>query len=106
LHPDNSYSRLKTGGIPLGVMDNQKYEEESVKLNPGDKLIIFSDGIIDSRSEDDERFGEERLQSLLIKENENSGDELMENIFNASLEHNANPEPFDDMTMVVLSRKP
>jgi len=106
LHPDNNYSRLKTGGIPLGVMDNQKYEEESVKLNPGDKLIIFSDGIIDSRSEDDERFGEERLQSLLIKENENSGDELMENIFNASLEHNANPEPFDDMTMVVLSRKP
>ena len=106
MHPDDSFTRLKTGGLPLGVMDNQEYEEESVQLNAGDKLIIFSDGIIDSRNEEDERFGEERLQTLLLEENRNSGDELMENVFHTSLQHNANPEPFDDMTMVVLSRKP
>lgn len=104
MHSDNSFTRLKTGGLPLGVMDNQEYKEESIQLNAGDKLIIYSDGIIDSRNEDDERFGEERLQELLIKENKNSGDELMENVFQTSIQHNANPEPFDDMTIVVLSR--
>ncbi|MDX1585394.1 MAG: PP2C family protein-serine/threonine phosphatase [Balneolaceae bacterium] len=106
LHPNDGYSRLKSGGLPLGVMDNQEYEEDSVTLSHGDKLLIYSDGIIDSRNEEDERFGEKKLQGLLTKEKKQNGNELMNNIFEASLAHNANPEPFDDMTMVVLSRKP
>ncbi|WP_249067158.1 SpoIIE family protein phosphatase [Halalkalibaculum roseum] len=106
LHPDDGFSRLKSGGLPLGVMDNQEYEEYTVTLNHGEKLVIFSDGIIDSRNEQDDRFGEEKLQRLLMNEKDKSGNELMNNIFDASLEHNANQEPFDDMTMVVLSRNP
>ena len=104
LHADDGFDRLKTGGLPLGVMDNQEYREESVQLEPGDKLVIFSDGIIDSRNEEDERFGEGRLKQILLDENKNTGEQLMDHAFTASIEHNANPQPFDDMTMIVLSR--
>ena len=104
LHADDGFDRLKTGGLPLGVMDNQEYREESVQLEPGDKLVIFSDGIIDSRNEEDERFGEGRLKQILLDENINTGEQLMDHAFTASIEHNANPQPFDDMTMIVLSR--
>lgn len=104
IHSDSSHSRLKAGGIPVGVMEDQEYEEETVGLKPGDKLVIFSDGIIDSRNSMDEEFGEARLQQMLLEEAKNPGEKLMESIFNASISHNAKPEPFDDMTMVVLSR--
>jgi sigma-B regulation protein RsbU (phosphoserine phosphatase) len=106
LHADNKFTRLKTGGLPLGVMDNQDYEEETIDMKPGDKLVIFSDGILDSQNKNDEMFGEKRLEQLLLKENKNTGKELMDNTFSASINHNENPQPFDDMTMVVLSRKP
>lgn len=104
IHSDKSFSRLKSGGLPLGVMDNQDYEEESIALEPGDKLVIFSDGIVDSRDSNDEMFGEERLEQLLLKKADSTAKELMEHIFDASIAHNANPQPFDDMTMVVVSR--
>lgn len=104
IHADRSYDRLKIGGLPLGVMDNQEYEEESIQLGRADNLVIFSDGIIDSRNEEDERFGEGRLKQILLDENKNTGAQLMEHTFDASIDHNANPQPFDDMTMVVLSR--
>lgn len=104
VHSDNSFRRLQSGGIPLGVMNNQEYEEETVELEPDDKLVIFSDGIIDSQDSEDKMFGEDRLEKLVLEEGAHSADQLMENIFNASIEHNAEAQLFDDMTMVVLSR--
>ena len=104
IHSDKNYTRLKTGGIPVGVMENQDFAEETIELKPGDKLVIFSDGITDSRNKDDEAFGEERLEQLLAREYQNSGEQIMEIIFNASMEHNGKAQLFDDMTMVVLSR--
>lgn len=104
IHPDKSYTRLKTGGIPVGVMENQTYDEETVELKPGDKLVIYSDGITDSRNGADEAFGEERLEQLLLEEVKTPGEQIMDRIFNASIEHNGKSQLFDDMTMVVLSR--
>lgn len=104
IHSDNGYARLKTGGIPIGVMENQIYEEEVVAINPGDKLVIYSDGIIDSRNNENEEFGEYRLQQLLLDGEKNTAQSLMDNVFTASLEHNNKSQLFDDMTMVVLSR--
>ncbi|MGM0546550.1 MAG: PP2C family protein-serine/threonine phosphatase [Bacteroidota bacterium] len=106
MHSDNNFSRLTTGGIPIGIMENQPYQEETIAFNPGDRLVIYSDGIADSRNADGEAFTEERLQKLLIQTTNNTGQQLMDSIFNASLEHNNTLPLFDDMTMVVLCRNP
>lgn len=104
IHSDSTHKRLKTGGIPVGIMENQEYEEETIDFKPGDKLVIYSDGITDSRNIKDEEFGEARLEQLLIEEANKSSQQLMDSIFNASLEHSKEFQLFDDMTMVVLSR--
>jgi len=104
IRKDNKCNRLEAGGIPVGVMENREYETEKISLDRGDKLIVFSDGIIDSQNADDEIFGEDRLKKKLLTNNKNSGSELIESVFKASLEHNEQQEPFDDMTMVVLTR--
>ncbi|NGP77832.1 SpoIIE family protein phosphatase [Balneolaceae bacterium YR4-1] len=102
--PDCTFTRLTNGGIPLGIFQEQFYEEGSIEFMPGDKLIVFSDGIIDSRNQEDEPFGLHTLKKLLVENSKVSGDQLMESIFAASLNHNANQQLFDDMTMIVLSR--
>jgi len=104
IRKDNKCNRLEAGGIPVGVMENREYETEKISLDRGDKLIVFSDGIIDSQNADDEIFGEDRLKKKLLTNTKNSGSELIESAFKASLEHNEQQEPFDDMTMVVLTR--
>ncbi|WP_138431935.1 GAF domain-containing SpoIIE family protein phosphatase [Fodinibius saliphilus] len=104
IHTDKSFDRLMKGGVPLGVMENQKFESETIKFIPGDKLVIYSDGLIDSRDKRNEEYGEKRLQRLLLKAVRNSSSELIDNIFNDSTKHSQQSNLFDDMTAVVLSR--
>lgn len=104
IHSDNNYKRLKTGGLPVGIMENQEYEEEVVEFKPGDKLIVYSDGITDSRNNSDEEFGEVRLEQLIMETSDKSAQLLMDKIFDASLDHSKESELFDDMTMIVVSR--
>ncbi len=59
--------RLQTGGLILGFMSDSKYEDETVKLNPGDLLVIYSDGITEAMNKDEEEFGEARLESVLTE---------------------------------------
>lgn len=104
VHADKRLERLKTGGIPIGVIENYTYEEETIPFRPGDKLVVYSDGIVDSRNKDGDSFGEDRVQQLIVKGANNSGQQLMDYIFDSSLAYNDKPQLFDDMTMIVLSR--
>lgn len=106
IHSDHTHDRLKTGGLPLGVMEEQEYEEETVEFKQGDKLVIYSDGITDSRDSKDEEFGEKRLEQLVVEDSDKSAQKLMDSIFEASLDHSKESQLFDDMTMVVISRNP
>lgn len=55
------FERLSVGGIPLGILDGTVYESSSVSLNPGDWLVIFTDGVIEAEDEHAEEYGEDRL---------------------------------------------
>lgn len=102
IHSYKSYNRLKTGGLPIGVMGNQTFEEESIELYSDDTLIAYSDGITDSRDNENREFGENRFEKLLLAKADSTGLELLNNIFEASIGHSKQSELFDDMTAVVL----
>ncbi len=53
--------RLSVGGIPLGILDGTVYQSASVTLNPGDWLVIFTDGVIEAENERTQEYGEDRL---------------------------------------------
>ena len=52
---------LDTGGMVLGIFPGQPYLQRSVSLEPGDRIVIFSDGVTEASDPDGEMFGEERL---------------------------------------------
>ena len=57
--------RLAAGGIPLGILDVATYESATVTLNPGDWLIIFTDGVIEAEDESTAEYGEARLMQCV-----------------------------------------
>ncbi len=53
--------RLECGGIPLGILDNPPYSSATVTLQPGDWVVMFSDGVVEAENARNEEYGEERL---------------------------------------------
>lgn len=96
---------LKTRGVVLGVMDKIEYEEEKVKLYPGDLLVIYSDGLPEAMNEQLEEFGDQRLQEIVVLYRDASADEILERILSAIELYIRGAEQWDDMTLVVLRRK-
>src|SRR5262249_28020188 len=54
---------LATGGLPLGIEEDQEYAEVRDRLEPGDAVVLYTDGVIEARR-DRELYGEERLDAL------------------------------------------
>ncbi len=100
-----SPSLLETGGLVLGFLDPVSYEEEVIALDPGDLLVVYSDGITDATDDRDVPFGTERLSEALDRGRGETAAALIERIVSAVREH-AGPQPqSDDMTLVVLKRE-
>jgi serine phosphatase RsbU (regulator of sigma subunit) len=57
--------RLDVGGLPLGIQPDAKYESASVALQPGDWLIIFTDGLVEAENARQDEYGETRLLSVI-----------------------------------------
>jgi len=64
---DGTLIRLTSGGPVLGVLPAGTYESGSVGFGPGDRLILYTDGITEARSDTDEEFGDDRLLSMALE---------------------------------------
>jgi sigma-B regulation protein RsbU (phosphoserine phosphatase) len=93
---------LNSEGIILGLLDDVTYEEESIALNTGDILVLYTDGVTEARNPAKEQFGEEKLQKLLSKHRSLSPDELKEEIYKAIRKHTKDIEQQDDITLLIL----
>lgn len=96
--------RLGTGGLVLGIMESVSYEEETVLLEPGDVLVLYSDGITESMNTSQEQFGDDRLMSLVKDSRTDSGPGILDTVMKAAKEHAGKEPQADDMTVVVVKR--
>jgi sigma-B regulation protein RsbU (phosphoserine phosphatase) len=101
---DGSLETLTEGGMVLGMFESVAYDQGAAELAPGDTLLIFSDGVTESWSEEDEEYGEERLAQLAIEKRELSASDLQIAIL-ADLDRFEGGGPAtDDRTLIVLKR--
>jgi sigma-B regulation protein RsbU (phosphoserine phosphatase) len=96
--------RLSAGGLALGCFESFPYVENQVALQPGDQLIVFSDGISEAVNGTGAEFGEARIGELAAANREMPAATLIEYIFAAVGEHSRNQPQMDDMTMVIVKR--
>jgi serine phosphatase RsbU (regulator of sigma subunit)/anti-sigma regulatory factor (Ser/Thr protein kinase) len=94
---------LRARGMPLGLMPGMDYEEKEAVLEPGDSVLLHSDGIVEAHDPDREMFGFPRLKATMAESP--GGRELIDTV-NAVLETFTGPgaEQEDDITMVTLQR--
>jgi sigma-B regulation protein RsbU (phosphoserine phosphatase) len=59
--------RLTAGGPVLGVLQAGSYEQDSVALGSGDRVVMYTDGITEARNAADEEFGEDRLVASIVE---------------------------------------
>ena len=102
LSPDGSMQELTVGGVVLGLFAGARYEAGTVKLNPDDHLILFTDGVVEARNRADEEFGSERLTAFLRENARATAPEILALLRDSVLAFSANAPQHDDITMMVL----
>jgi len=69
--------RLTNGGLPLGIMADAPYQSGNVTLQPGDWLVVFTDGVIEAMNDRGDEYGEDRLLQVLSAGAATTPDELL-----------------------------
>jgi sigma-B regulation protein RsbU (phosphoserine phosphatase) len=95
-------TRLDSIGIMLGVSTDPGYADEHVLLERGDKVLLFTDGVIECRNQDDELYGTDRLESFLRRDGRQACQVLIDSL-EAELARFRAGRPFeDDLTVIVI----
>jgi len=95
---------LRARGMPLGLMSGMSYEEGAVSLTEGDRVLFYSDGLVEAHDPEGEMFGFPKLRALVAEHDEEErplGDFLMEELYSFVGE---GWEQEDDITLLTLRR--
>jgi sigma-B regulation protein RsbU (phosphoserine phosphatase) len=94
--------RLGAGGPVLGVLAGAEYEQAHVPLAPGDRIVLFTDGLTEARDAADEEFGDERLLAAAVRHRACSAPALQARL-SAEVAAFSGGRLQDDATLIVLA---
>lgn len=99
---DGSVVRLVHGGPAFSRLFRDSYEEREIALLPGDRLVLFTDGVSEAADGAGEQFGEERIEALAVSNTALGAEALQKTIVDAALAFSGG-EHEDDVTLVVVA---
>jgi sigma-B regulation protein RsbU (phosphoserine phosphatase) len=107
------YVSAKTGKVdlvetkgdtfPLGILDEVDYQETALQLYSGDRVVLYTDGIVEAMNAVKEVFGFERLIEVVSDAKSENAEELLETILNKVKNYVGDAEQHDDLTVIVIS---
>jgi serine phosphatase RsbU (regulator of sigma subunit)/DNA-binding response OmpR family regulator len=101
---DSSIEELAHTGIPLGVFDEARWNQECVEIKPGDAMVLYTDGITDAQNPAEECFNLERLRGAIKKHHGKPARELLEALLRQVHNWVGSASQFDDITLMVIVR--
>jgi sigma-B regulation protein RsbU (phosphoserine phosphatase) len=99
---DGNISEMDKGGLVLGLMDDIEYEIETVPLKNNDRLLLYTDGLIDAMDFDNEVWGRERLLKVVKRHLDRSADELVRSILRYRRRFVGLASQIDDTSIVAV----
>jgi sigma-B regulation protein RsbU (phosphoserine phosphatase) len=94
--------RLECGGPIVGLFEGASFDEETVVLSRGDWLVVFSDGVSEALSADDEEYGEGRIVDVIRRHRDVSPQQMLEALFTDVRNFAKGAAQSDDITALVL----
>jgi predicted ester cyclase len=94
--------RFEKGGLIVGAFTDAIFEEDTIQLDPGDALVLYTDGITEALNTDGVEFGETRLMSCLASNCEAAPAALLDTLFSTVREFSIGAPQNDDLTAMIL----
>jgi sigma-B regulation protein RsbU (phosphoserine phosphatase) len=94
--------RLRAGGLIIGAFEQATFDEETLQLETGDVLVVFSDGITEAFNSDGEEFGDDRLVSCVQASQALAPQALLEHVLDVVHQFTRGAEQSDDLTLLIL----
>jgi phosphoserine phosphatase RsbU/P len=102
LRTSGKFERLDAGDLPLGINPNTLYPTTEIKLDSGDLLLIYSDGLIEAVNGREEEFGEQRVIDVLKTAHRNTADETLQQLLQRVQTFTGPRRQYDDLTAFVV----
>ena len=105
LKPNGKIILLETGGPSLNIIKDAKFKSDSIKIESGDQIIFYTDGVTEIFGADSKEFGFERLSKVLKEPGNKSANEIINDVVESTKNFSGSGLYQDDFTLVVLKRK-
>ncbi|MBV8817074.1 MAG: SpoIIE family protein phosphatase [Acidobacteriaceae bacterium] len=94
---------LKTKGVALGLVRSSRYEQAEAILEPGDCLLLYTDGVTEARNLQEEDFGEDRLVVVMRENRSRCANDILNAVLGSVAEFSGQAPQFDDLTLIVAN---
>lgn len=101
---DNNTEYLKPGGLLLGWLKDTQYSKGTEKMDLGDVLLLYTDGVTEAMNLNEEEYGEERLINEIIANRELSCGEIKSAVLSSIAKFTGSIGQSDDITMVIVKK--
>jgi sigma-B regulation protein RsbU (phosphoserine phosphatase) len=106
LRKDVTLEQIDAGGIGLGMLDlGIPYSGQSLTINPGDKLFLYTDGIPEAMNINEEEYSDQRMINFFKENSERPVDEFIKLIVEDVKGYTGEAEQSDDITSMILTRE-
>jgi sigma-B regulation protein RsbU (phosphoserine phosphatase) len=104
--PGGMVDTLGGGGLALGMLDQIDPKKTLIPIQPGDVMVMYSNGVVEAENSSKVHFGVERLINLAIKNRDRPASEIMLAIEKELLDHSKDRQSSSDVTLIILKRSP
>jgi sigma-B regulation protein RsbU (phosphoserine phosphatase) len=101
---DGEVVSLTRTGIPLGMFEGMEWQQAQVQIEPGDVLLLYTDGVTEAQNAADEEYGDDRLIAIGQQNKGRPAAEIQEAIMTSIDDFVGEAPQFDDITLMVVSR--
>ena len=102
---DQSIQKIGGEGIPIGIVEEPDYKETTITFNPGDRMYLFSDGLIEESNKYGEQFGMNQFQELIKSDYSLTLDKSIENTVSAIKSWHGSEHLSDDLSIIGVELK-
>jgi phosphoserine phosphatase RsbU/P len=102
-HADGTIERLLPTGAAIGLIEQTGFLQKSVALQQGDRMILYTDGVVESFSKIEEQFGEGRLEKFLHDSSKLPTSQVIASLRETLHQFTQTTAPIDDTTVIVLT---
>jgi serine phosphatase RsbU (regulator of sigma subunit)/pSer/pThr/pTyr-binding forkhead associated (FHA) protein len=103
IDPSGEVDFLRSGGMVMGMFEDAAYASGEILLQPGDVLVLYSDGITEGRARSGKRFGLERLKRCVVENRKRSAGEIHDAVAGALRDFLEDAPASDDVTLMVVN---